>query len=160
MQVNPWEIWKEIRHDDKWLLTSKILTLFLFQCHSWRNDPSKQVFPSLVTQCGTFFTPHNLWHIYIIKDPHFVAQIPHFVAQMCHKWVICGTFCNYFIILFQPKSNLILLILYQYTSIKIISCKSNQFLVSNYLFHFFLHILQYSQHIYLQATIIILLFNI
>ena len=40
-------------------------------CHSWQNDPSKQTFPSLVTQWRTFFTSLNLAYIYIINDPHF-----------------------------------------------------------------------------------------
>ena len=69
-------------HDDKWLLMSKILALFLSQCHSWRNNPSKHVFPSLVTQWGTFFHPLTLGYIYIINEPHFGVQIPHFGVQM------------------------------------------------------------------------------
>ena len=49
---------------------------------------------------------------------------------------------------FQPKSNFILLILYPYTSIKIISCKLNQFLVSNYLFNFYTHFTIFTTHLF------------
>ena len=43
----------------------KILTLFLSQCQSWRNDPSKHRFPSLVTQWRTFLSHPSIWHTFI-----------------------------------------------------------------------------------------------
>ena len=70
----------------------KILTLFLSQCQSWRNEPSKQVFPSLVTQCGTFFyTPHFVVHLYN-KYPSLCGTNSSLcgtnVPQMSHLWYI------------------------------------------------------------------------
>ena len=99
-------------------------------------------FPHLCHNVILFFTSHNLWYIYIINEPHFDVQIPHFNLQM---YVICDIWRTFFhytilsIILFQPKSNFIVLILYPYTSIKIISCKSNQFLLSKLFISFFLY---------------------
>ena len=83
---------------------------------------------------------------------HTLAYKSHtFGVQM---YAICGiwrTFCNFSLshpFLFQPKSNFILLILYPYTSIKIISCKLNQFLVSNYLFNFYTHFTIFTKHLF------------
>ena len=64
------------------------LKLFLSQCQSWRNDPSKHRFPPLLTQRGTFLRSPNLRYIYIINIPHFQVQIPHFELQMYLIWVI------------------------------------------------------------------------
>ena len=102
-------------------------------------------------QLGTFFTSHNFGYIYIINEPHFRVQIPHFWVQMYPICGILGTFYNFSLshpFLFQPKSNFILLILYPYTSIKIISCKLNQFLVSIYLFNFYTHFKIFTTHLF------------
>ena len=83
---------------------------------------------------------------------HTLAHKSHtFGAQMCSICGIWRTFCNFFhypIHFFQPKSNFILIILYPYTSIKIISCKSNQFLVSNYLFLFYTYFTIFTTHLF------------
>ena len=74
----------------------KILTLFLSQCQSWRNEPSKQVFPTLIPQCGTFLH-HTQFVVHLYnKFPTLCGTNATLcgtnVPQMCHLWYILSFF--------------------------------------------------------------------